>query len=67
MRYRNPLQEMETSPRETYPPRKVRTLREKFQARARDNHYWHHRSILHIDYKRSYGTSKFTSHGAVSF
>ena len=55
------------SPREKYPTRKVRTLLEKFQARARDNHYWHHRSILHIDYKRLSCMLKFASHGAASF
>jgi len=44
IRYRNLLTEMEKSLREKYPTREVRTLLEKFQALARDQRFWNHRT-----------------------
>ncbi len=44
IRYRNLLAEMENSLRQKYPTREVRTLLEKFQALARDDHFWKHRT-----------------------
>ncbi len=44
IRYRNLLAEMENSLRQKYPTREVRTLLEKFQALARDDHFWNHRT-----------------------
>jgi hypothetical protein len=44
IRYRNLLREMESSLRQKYPTREVRTLLEKFQALARDDHFWNHRT-----------------------
>lgn len=44
IRYRNLLGEMETSLREKYPTREVRAMLEKFQALARDNVFWNHRT-----------------------
>ena len=44
IRYRNMLGEMETSLREKYPTRQVRTILEKFQALARDKDFWNHRT-----------------------
>ena len=44
IRYRNLLTEMENSLRQKYPTREVRTLLEKFQALARDDRFWNHRT-----------------------
>jgi len=44
IRYRNLLGEMEHSLRQKYPTREVRTLLEKFQALARDDRFWNHRT-----------------------
>jgi len=44
IRYRNLLAEMENSLRQKYPTREVRTLLEKFQALARDDRFWNHRT-----------------------
>jgi len=44
IRYRNLLTEMENSLRQQYPTREVRTLLEKFQALARDDRFWNHRT-----------------------
>jgi hypothetical protein len=44
IRYRNLLGEMETSLREKYPTREVRAILENFQALARDNEFWNHRT-----------------------
>jgi hypothetical protein len=44
IRYRNLLTEMENSLRQKYPKREVRTLLEKFQALARDDRFWNHRT-----------------------
>jgi len=44
IRYRNLLAEMEKSLRQKYPTRDVRTLLEKFQALARDDRFWNHRT-----------------------
>lgn len=44
MRYRNLLAEMEDFLRQKYPTREVRTLLEKFQALARDDSFWNHRT-----------------------
>jgi hypothetical protein len=44
IRYRNLLGEMEMSLREKDPTRQVRAILEKFQALARDNHFWNHRT-----------------------
>jgi Bacterial archaeo-eukaryotic release factor family 3 len=44
IRYRNLLAEMETSLRQKYPTRDVRTLLEQFQALARDVNFWNHRT-----------------------
>jgi len=44
IRYRNLLRDMETSVREKYGTRDVRPLLEKFQALARDHHFWNHRT-----------------------
>ncbi len=44
IRYRNLLREMETSLRKKYPTREVRALMEKFQAIARDSHFWNYRT-----------------------
>ena len=44
IRYRNLLGEMESSLRQKYPTREVRTLLEKFQALARDDRFWNHRT-----------------------
>lgn len=43
-RYRNLLGKMESSLREKYPTREVRAILEKFQALARDNEFWNHRT-----------------------
>jgi len=44
IRYRNLLRELETSLRQKYPTREVRPLLEKFQALARDDRFWNHRT-----------------------
>ena len=44
IRYRNLLAEMEKSLRQKYPTRDVRTLLEKYQALARDDRFWNHRT-----------------------
>ncbi len=44
VRYRNLLAELEKSLRQKYPTREVRSLLEKFQALARDDHFWNHRT-----------------------
>ncbi len=44
IRYRNLLRDMESSLRQRYPTREVRTLLEKFQPLARDDHFWNHRT-----------------------
>jgi len=44
IRFRNSLREIENSLREKYPTREVRPLLEKFQALARDDHFWNHRT-----------------------
>jgi hypothetical protein len=44
IRYRNLLGEMESSLREKYPTRQVRTILEKYSALARDNEFWNHRT-----------------------
>ena len=44
IRYRNLLAEMENSLRQNYPTREVRTLLDKFQALARDDRFWNHRT-----------------------
>jgi len=44
IRYRNLLVELETSLREKYPTRQVRTILERFQALARDSRFWNHRT-----------------------
>jgi hypothetical protein len=44
IRYRNLLVEMETTLREKYPTRQVRTLLEGFQPLARDDRFWNHRT-----------------------
>jgi hypothetical protein len=44
IRYRNLLTEMENSLRQKYPTREVRTLLEKFEALARDDRFWNHRT-----------------------
>lgn len=44
IRYRNLLAEMENSLRQKYATREVRTLLEKFQALARDDRFWNHRT-----------------------
>ncbi len=44
IRYRNLLTEMENSLLQKYPTRDVRMLLEKFQALARDDRFWNHRT-----------------------
>ncbi len=44
IRYRNLLAEMENSLRQKYPTREMRTLLEKYQDLARDDHFWNHRT-----------------------
>ena len=44
IRYRNLLVDLESSLREKYPTREVRTLLERFQALARDDRFWNYRS-----------------------
>jgi hypothetical protein len=44
IRYRNLLGEMEDSLGQKYPKQQVRTLLEKFQALARDDRFWNHRT-----------------------
>lgn len=44
IRYRNLLRRMEASLREKYPKREVRELMERFQALARDTHFWNFRT-----------------------
>lgn len=44
IRYRNLLAEMENSLRQKFPTREARTLLEKFQALARDDLFWNHRT-----------------------
>jgi hypothetical protein len=44
IRYRNLLAEMESSLRQKYPTREVRSLLEKFQALSRDDRFWNHRT-----------------------
>lgn len=44
IRYRNLLTQMEISLRQKYPTREVRSLLEKFQALARDDRFWNHRT-----------------------
>jgi len=44
IRYRNLLAELEGSLRQKYPTREVRTLLERFQALARDDRFWNHRT-----------------------
>ncbi|HUE71552.1 MAG TPA: hypothetical protein VMP01_11770, partial [Pirellulaceae bacterium] len=44
IRNRNLLAKMETSLRQKYPTREVRTLLEKFQALAHDDRFWNHRT-----------------------
>jgi hypothetical protein len=44
IRYRNLLVKMESSLREQYPTREVRTMLEAFQTLARDNEFWNHRT-----------------------
>lgn len=44
IRYRNLVAEMEASLRRKYPASEVRVLLEKFQALARDDRFWNHRT-----------------------
>jgi len=44
IRYRNLLVDLETSLREKYPKREVRSILEKFESIARDDHFWNFRS-----------------------
>lgn len=44
IRFRNSLREMENSLRKKYPEREVQTIQEKFQALARDENFWNHRT-----------------------
>lgn len=44
IRYRNLLGEMETTLRAKYPTREVRAILERFQAFARDDQFWNHRT-----------------------
>ncbi len=44
IRYRNLLREMETSLQQKYPTREIGSFMEKFQALARDDHFWNHRT-----------------------
>lgn len=44
IRYRNLLRDMETSLGQKYPSREVKPLLEKFQALARDENFWNHRT-----------------------
>lgn len=44
IRYRNLLQRMESSLRAKYPSQEVEAVMEKFEALARDNHFWKNRT-----------------------
>jgi hypothetical protein len=44
IRYRNLLDDIQTSLREKYPTRQVRPMMERFQSLARDDRFWNHRT-----------------------
>ena len=66
IRYRNLLAEMENSLRQKYPTREVRTLLEKFQALARDDHFWNHRTdgLAILEFARHVPGLRSATHGA---